>query len=88
MFKTTNDADNRAAVAAAASDALDFVGIGVHRPAQDHRQGGEQPEVPELEQFSMGGSRRPHRKVEQSHIAISVVSTGARSAERRDISPR
>jgi hypothetical protein len=32
MFKTTNDADNRAAVAAAASDALDFVGIGVHGP--------------------------------------------------------
>lgn len=32
MFKTTNDADNRAALAAAASDALDFVGIGVHGP--------------------------------------------------------
>ena len=30
MFKTTNDADNRAAVAAAAPEALDFVGIGVH----------------------------------------------------------
>ena len=32
MFVTTNDADNRAAVAAAPSDALDFVGIGVHGP--------------------------------------------------------
>ena len=32
MFKTTNDADNRAAVAAAAPDALDLVGIGVHGP--------------------------------------------------------
>ena len=32
MFKTANDADNRAAVAAAAADALDFVGIGVHGP--------------------------------------------------------
>ncbi len=32
MFKTANDADNRAAVAAAASDALAFVGIGVHGP--------------------------------------------------------
>jgi hypothetical protein len=32
MFKTTNDADNRAAVAAAPPDALDFVGIGVHGP--------------------------------------------------------
>jgi hypothetical protein len=32
MFKTTNDADNRAAFAAAPSDALDFVGIGVHGP--------------------------------------------------------
>lgn len=32
MFTTTNDADNRAAVAAAPVDALDFVGIGVHGP--------------------------------------------------------
>jgi len=32
MFTTTNDADNRAAVAAAPADALDFVGIGVHGP--------------------------------------------------------
>jgi hypothetical protein len=32
MFVTTNDADNRAAVAAAAPDALDFVGVGVHGP--------------------------------------------------------
>lgn len=32
MFATTNDADNRAAVAAAAPDSLDFVGIGVHGP--------------------------------------------------------
>jgi hypothetical protein len=32
MFTTTNDADNRAAVAAASSEALDFVGIGVHGP--------------------------------------------------------
>ena len=32
MFKTTNDADNRAALAAASPDALDFVGIGVHGP--------------------------------------------------------
>lgn len=32
MFTTTNDADNRAAVAAAAPDALDFVGVGVHGP--------------------------------------------------------
>ena len=32
LFKTTNDADNRAALAAAAAEALDFVGIGVHGP--------------------------------------------------------
>ena len=32
MFATTNDADNRAAVAAATPDALDFVGIGIHGP--------------------------------------------------------
>jgi hypothetical protein len=32
MFKTTNDADNRAAFAAAPADALDFVGIGLHGP--------------------------------------------------------
>lgn len=32
MFSTTNDADNRAAVAAAPVDALDFVGVGVHGP--------------------------------------------------------
>lgn len=32
MFSTANDADNRAAVAAAPADALDFVGIGVHGP--------------------------------------------------------
>ncbi len=32
MFATTNDADNRAAVAGAAVDALDFVGIGIHGP--------------------------------------------------------
>ena len=32
MFTTTNDADNRAAVAAADSEALDFVGIGIHGP--------------------------------------------------------
>jgi hypothetical protein len=32
MFKTTNDVDNRAAVAAASPDALDFVGIGIHGP--------------------------------------------------------
>ena len=32
MFKTANDVDNRAAVAAAPADALDFVGIGVHGP--------------------------------------------------------
>lgn len=32
MFATANDADNRAAVAAAPADALDFVGIGVHGP--------------------------------------------------------
>ena len=32
MFTTTNDADNRAAFAAAPLDALDFVGIGVHGP--------------------------------------------------------
>ena len=32
MFKTANDADNRAAVAAAPADALDFVGIGVYGP--------------------------------------------------------
>jgi hypothetical protein len=34
MFKTTNDADNRAAFAAAPADALDFVGIGVHGRAR------------------------------------------------------
>lgn len=32
MFKTTNDADNRSAVAAEPADALDFVGLGVHGP--------------------------------------------------------
>ena len=32
MFYTTNDVDNRAAVAAAPAGALDFVGIGVHGP--------------------------------------------------------
>ena len=32
MFKTTNDIDNRATVAAAPADALDFVGIGLHGP--------------------------------------------------------
>jgi hypothetical protein len=32
MFKTTNDADNRAAFAAAPADALDLVGVGVHGP--------------------------------------------------------
>ncbi len=32
MFKTSNDIDNRAAVAAAPADALDLVGIGVHGP--------------------------------------------------------
>ena len=32
MFKTTNDADNRTAFAAAPVDALDFVGIGLHGP--------------------------------------------------------
>ncbi|HEX6120850.1 MAG TPA: DUF2000 family protein [Dongiaceae bacterium] len=30
LFKTSNDADNRSAVAAAATEALDLVGIGVH----------------------------------------------------------
>ncbi len=32
MFRTTNDIDNRAAVAAAAPDALDLVGVAVHGP--------------------------------------------------------
>lgn len=32
MFETTNDVDNRAAVAAAPADALEFVGIGVRGP--------------------------------------------------------
>ena len=32
LFKTTNDADNRTAFAAAPVDALDFVGVGVHGP--------------------------------------------------------
>ena len=32
MFKTANDADNRAVFAAAPSDALDLVGLGVHGP--------------------------------------------------------
>ncbi len=32
MFATTNDADNRAVVAAARPEALDFAGIGVHGP--------------------------------------------------------
>ena len=32
MFTTTNDADNRAVVASAPVDALDFVGIGLHGP--------------------------------------------------------
>jgi len=43
MFKTTNDADNRAAFAAAPTDALDFVGIAC-MARQDHRQGDQQPE--------------------------------------------
>lgn len=30
MFKTSNDADNRAAVAACSAEALDLVGIGLH----------------------------------------------------------
>jgi hypothetical protein len=30
LFKTSNDADNRAAVAGAATEALDLVGIGIH----------------------------------------------------------
>lgn len=32
MFKTTNDADNRAAFAAAPADALSLVGLGLHAP--------------------------------------------------------
>ena len=32
MFGTTNDADNRAVVAVAPADAMNFVGIGVHGP--------------------------------------------------------
>ena len=32
MFTTTNDADNRAAVLAADSEALDLVGLGIHGP--------------------------------------------------------
>lgn len=32
MFETSNDVDNRAAVATAPADALDFVGIGLHGP--------------------------------------------------------
>ena len=32
MFKTTNDADNRAAFAAAPVDALNLVGLGIHGP--------------------------------------------------------
>jgi hypothetical protein len=32
MFKTTNDADNRAAFAAAPTDALNLVGLGIHGP--------------------------------------------------------
>jgi hypothetical protein len=32
MFATTNDSDNRAAVAAANSEALDLVGVGIHGP--------------------------------------------------------
>ncbi len=32
MFATTNDADNRAAVLAADSEALDLVGLGIHGP--------------------------------------------------------
>ncbi len=32
MFKTTNDADNRAAFSAAAVEALNFVGLGIHAP--------------------------------------------------------
>lgn len=32
MFGTANDADNRAAVAAAPADALDLVGVGIHGP--------------------------------------------------------
>ena len=32
MFKTANDADNRAAFAAAPTDALNLVGIGLHGP--------------------------------------------------------
>ena len=32
MFRTTNDTDNRAAVAACPTDSLDFVGIAIHGP--------------------------------------------------------
>lgn len=32
MFRTANDADNRAAVASAPADALDLVGVGIHGP--------------------------------------------------------
>lgn len=32
MFKTTNDADNRAAVTAAPAEALDLVGVGIRGP--------------------------------------------------------
>jgi hypothetical protein len=32
MFKTANDADNRTVFAAAAADALDLVGLGIHGP--------------------------------------------------------
>lgn len=35
MFETANDVDNRAAVAAAPADALDFVGIGLRGPRKD-----------------------------------------------------
>jgi hypothetical protein len=35
LFATSNDADNRAAVAAVATDALDLVGIGIHADRKD-----------------------------------------------------
>lgn len=48
LFKTTNDVDNRAAVASCATDALDLVGLAFHADRKNHRQGDRRPQIPRL----------------------------------------
>ena len=84
MFTTTNDADNRAAVAAAAPDALDFVGIGVHGPRKTHRQGRERAEVPELGADAVSA---PCRRAQQDHDGGREVQRHA-DRERHAVAAR